>query len=176
MNAVLRRPQAGEYASFYETYVRLVPESDIIETMARQRDETVALFSHVSPETSLVAHAPYTWTLRQVAGHLADGERVFGYRAMRISRGDTTPLAGFDENAYTTAGDFNRIDLTRLTAEFVALRDSNILMFMNLPDKAWCLRGVASGAEVSVQALAYILVGHVAHHLAIARRRLGQTP
>ena len=50
-----------------------------------------------------VCHPPYTWTIKQVVGHLIDSERVFGYRALRFARGDATPLPGFDENAYANA-------------------------------------------------------------------------
>jgi hypothetical protein len=107
-----------------------------------------------------------------VLGHLCDGERVFGYRALRFSRGDETELSGFDENFYVNNAEFDRYPWSELVAEFDALRQANYLMLKNLGAEAWQRRGVASGNPVSVRALAYILVGHVRHHGRIMESRL----
>ena len=104
-------------------------------------------------------------------GHIIDGERVFSYRALRISRGDKTPLAGFEENSYVAAGNFGNANFTDLIEEFSLLRAANVLLFKNLSDEAWLRRGTASEATVSVRALAFILVGHVSHHQNVLRER-----
>jgi hypothetical protein len=119
-----------------------------------------------------VCHPPYTWTIKQVVGHLTDSERVFGYRALRFARGDSTALSGFDENAYAAAARHDRVPLESLAREFENLRRSHIAFFEHLTAEAWLRSGAANNSDVSVRALAYILVGHEWHHVAILRRRL----
>jgi hypothetical protein len=168
------RPHPDEYAPFYAGYVSLVPEEDVLPLLAAGREATARLLDGVGEAEGDARHAPYTWSVKEVVGHLIDGERIFGYRALRFARGDATDLPGFDENAYVAAGRFDRLALADLAAEFAALRRSHELLFAGLPPEAWGRRGVANGAPVSVRALATILVGHERHHAAILARRLGR--
>ena len=108
-----------------------------------------------------------------MVGHLCDGERIFAYRLLRIGRGDETPLAGFDENTYVPAGSFERRELNGLIKEWMATRDATIALVRGLPDDAWTQRGVANGTMVTAPALAYIILGHVEHHLGVLRDRYG---
>lgn len=168
------RPTAGEYADFYATYVKLVLEEDVLVALETQLDDTLLLLHSISEEDSLVRHAPYTWSTREVVGHMTDAERVFGYRTLRFARGDETPLPGFDEGAYATAAGFDRTSLGALASEFEAARRSNMFLFKNLGDEAWGRGGDANGSRVTVRALAYIVVGHARHHTAILRKRLSE--
>jgi len=168
----MQRPDPSEYAPFYANYIALVTETDIVATLAAQLDRFLTLFRPVPEAVGNVRHAPYTWSIKEVVGHLADAERVFGYRAMRIARGDATPLPGYDENAFTAAGEFDRMPLADLVEEFETLRLGNLCLFRHLPDAAWTRLGTANGSPISVRALAWILVGHVRHHAAILRKRL----
>jgi hypothetical protein len=118
-------------------------------------------------------YAPGKWSVREVIGHLCDAERIFAYRLLRIARGDGTPLAGFDENAYVPAGSFESRELNALIKEWMATRDSTIALVRGLPADAWTRRGTANGTNVSAAALAYIILGHVEHHLGILRDRYG---
>lgn len=163
-----------EYAPYYETYVRLVPEGEILGALEAQLDDMLFLLNSVAEEDSLFRHAPYTWSTREVVGHMSDSERVFGYRALRFARGDATPLPGFDEGAYARVADFDRVSLASLAEEFEAARRSNLQMFRNLGQEAWGRGGEANGSRVTVRALAYILVGHARHHTAILRKRLSR--
>ena len=104
-------------------------------------------------------------------GHIVDGERVFSYRALRISRGDETPLAGFEENFYVANSNFSNVRLADTLEEFSLLRQSNVQMFKNLTDEMWAKTGTASDATVSVRALAYLMVGHIRHHANILQTR-----
>jgi hypothetical protein len=170
----MARPEPSEYALHYGNYIRLVPEEDVLEAMKSELARTLELLRAVSEDESLRRHPPYTWSVRQVVGHLIDSERVFGYRALRFARGDATPLPGFDENAYAAAAGSDRIALADLAEEFEALRRSHLCLFAGLPGDAWDRRGLANQAEVSVRALAYVVVGHERHHMAIVRKRLGR--
>ena len=167
----MSRPEKTEYAQFYETYVSLVNESDVVSAMQKQADEVSDLFSRISDEKGLYAYAEGKWTINELLGHLIDGERIFAYRAFRISRRDKTPLAGFDQNPYIENADYNSVKLAKLLAEFSLLRQSNILLFNNISDEMWTRKGIASDNEISVRALAYIMVGHIRHHVKILKDR-----
>jgi hypothetical protein len=168
----MARPETNEYTSSYGNYVKLVSEDDIVAAMRSELVKTLALLNGVADRDASVCHPPYTWTIKQVVGHLNDCERVFGYRALRFARGDTTPLPGFDENNYARFAESDQRPLSDLAAEFEALRSSHLWFFQNLPATAWMQRGSANNNEVSVRALAYTIVGHERHHTAILRRRL----
>jgi hypothetical protein len=171
----MSRPGPTEYAPYYEKYLALVPEDDILVALEGELGATLALLRSVPTAEADVRHPPYTWTIKEVVGHLTDCERVFGYRALRIARGDPTPLAGFDENAYARAADADRHPLAELAEEFEVVRRSHIWLFRHLAEECWARTGVANETGVSVRALAYILVGHERHHTAIVRRRLSDS-
>jgi DinB superfamily len=168
----MARPEPDEYAPYYGKYVALVPEDKILPAMEATLAETLALLRDVSDHDASVLHPPYTWSIKQVVGHLTDTERVFGYRALRFARADSTPLPGFDENLYARSASFDRHPLAVLTAELDLVRQSHIALFKNLARDNWSRRGIANSNEISVRALAFIIVGHHRHHHAIVRRRL----
>jgi hypothetical protein len=170
----MHRPNQDEYAAFYATYVSLVPEEGVMPTMEAQLDDALFLLRSVSEEDSLVRHAPYTWSTREVVGHMTDAERIFGYRALRFGCGDETPLPGFDEGAYARVARFDRTPLEALASEFEAARRSNVLLFKNFGQEAWGRGGDANGSRVTVRALAYVIVGHARHHTAILRKRFSR--
>ncbi len=156
----MARPDSTEYAPYYTKYVELVPEDDIVTAMRSQLGETIALLEHVSEREACLHHHPYTWSIKDVVGHLTDSERVFAYRALRFARGDSTPLPGFDENSYVQVAQFDQQPLGDLLAGFEVVRRSSICLFQGLSDVAWSRRGIANGNDVTVLGLAYIIVGH----------------
>ncbi|HSK72040.1 MAG TPA: DinB family protein [Pyrinomonadaceae bacterium] len=167
----MNRPESNEYDRYYETYVSLVEETDIVTAMQNQLTELEKLFGEITEEKSLHAYAPGKWTIKELLGHLTDGERIFAYRALRISRADQTPIEGFEQDGYIENSNFNGAKLTDLTEELILTRKANLILFKNLPDEAWTRTGTASDVPVSVRALAYIMVGHIRHHLNILRER-----
>lgn len=166
------RPTTDEYASFYAGYVEQVPENDIVQVLESQLAEVVPFWNSIPESEAAIIHQPYSWKIRQVLDHLTDGERIFGYRLLRIARGDQTPLPGFDEHFYAKASEESAAPLSDIVAAFEALRRANILLLKNLAKEAWCRMGVMSDTTISARALAYILAGHVRHHDAILRKRL----
>ena len=165
------RPTETEYANFYESYVAHVTEDEILPAMRSQIDAIDVLLDRVSPERETYAYAEGKWTIRQIVGHLIDGERVFGYRALCIARGETQNLPGFDENEYMVNAPYENVELEDLLSEFRLARLSNIAMLRTLDETAWTRMGMANGAPVSVRALAYIMVGHARHHMGVLRER-----
>jgi hypothetical protein len=167
----MMRPEKSEYAEYYERYVSLVEETDIAAVLENQLNELRELLQTVTEEKSLFAYAEGKWSIRELIGHLSDGERIFAYRALRISRADQTPIEGFEQDGYIENSNFNGVSLADLIAELVHLRQANVVLFKSLSDEAWARTGRASDNTVSVRALAYIMAGHIRHHLKILNER-----
>lgn len=167
----MNRPEKTEYDAYYEKYVSLVDETDILTALENQSSELQNLLDGISEEKSFHAYDKGKWTIKELVGHLIDGERIFAYRALRIGRADLTPLEGFEQDGYIENANFNERTLADLSEEFLLLRRADNLFFKNLDDAAWLRVGTASDAPVSVRALAYIMVGHVRHHANILRTR-----
>lgn len=160
----ITRPQPGEYAQYYDRYISLVQGDDILKTLNQQRRDTMLLLSGRDEEDGDFRYAEGKWSVKELLGHLCDTERIFAYRALRIARGDTTPLAGFEQDDYVRNGSFARLTLADLVEEFIAVRRATLTLFRNLDEDAWMRRGVASNNEVTVRALAYMIAGHELHH------------
>jgi len=158
------RPQPGEYASYYEKYLSQIQGNDILATLDDQGRQMLLLLSGRTEADGELRYAPEKWTVKEVLGHVCDAERVFAYRALRISRNDPTPMEGFDENDYVRNGPFARRTLADLIEDYITVRRATISLFRNLDEAAWTRRGVANKNESTVRALAYIIAGHELHH------------
>ncbi len=169
--SVIQRPAAGEFAPFYAGYVDGVPEGDVVEILERQGRELAALLGGVSADRGAYRYAPDKWTMQEVVGHITDAERIFTYRAMRIARGDATPLPAFDQDGYVQRGNFGRRTLADLAAEFAAVRAATVALFRAMTDEESRRVGTASNASVTARGLAYIAAGHERHHTRILRER-----
>ena len=167
------RPTADEAAAYYQTYIAEVSGDNIGEQLLGQLSQVEGLFSDLDDAAAMVRYAPGKWSIKELLGHLNDSERIFSYRLLRISRGDSTPLPGFDQNPYVVAGRFDDRRLSDLLGEFRAIRLSTLALSSGIPGLAWSERGVASENPVTARALLYIIVGHVAHHLQVLRDRYG---
>jgi uncharacterized damage-inducible protein DinB len=165
------RPTPEEFAPYYATYIDLVPEGDLIETLERQLAETTALLAAVPEERSRFRYAEGKWTLAEVVGHINDTERIFAYRALRVGREDATPLASFDQDPYVVTSPAARMSLKELSEEFNAIRRASIVLLRNFDEAAWMRRGTASGKTVSARALGWMIAGHELHHRKILRER-----
>lgn len=172
-DAPVPTPAPDEYAPFYAGYVAAVAGEDVRALLARQLPALDAACAALSEEGALHRYAPGKWSIKEVVGHLADTERVFSYRALRVARGDATPLPGFDENAFVAAAGSDRRPLGELLDELRLVRASTLALLDGVQAEAWERRGTASGAEVSLRALAHIMAGHVEHHFGILGERYG---
>jgi len=170
------KPEAGEYVPYYDRYISLVPAGDILEVLRGEGEKALALWRSVPESEAGFRYAPDKWSLRQVAGHVIDAERIFSYRALTFARNDQTPLPGFDENPYVENAAFDDVPFADLAAEFEHVRHATLLLFQHLAPEAWTRRGTASNNPVSVRALAYLIAGHELHHRAILRDRYLHRP
>jgi uncharacterized damage-inducible protein DinB len=165
------RPGEGEFNPYYGRYIDRVPEGDVVETLERQIAGTTELLRSLPAEKHDHRYAPGKWSIKEVIGHLCDGERVFSYRALRFARGDETPLPGFDENLYAENANSAARTLEDLTSELEHLRLSTVRFFGGLDETAFTRRGTANNDAISVRALAFIMAGHETHHLDLIRTR-----
>jgi hypothetical protein len=167
------RPAASEYAPFYAGYIAALPDGDVLDILERQTSELRQLAAATPADRETFRYADDKWSVREVFGHMIDGERVFSYRALRFSRGDETPVPGFEENQYVAASHFDSRPLSSLVDELVLVRQASLALFRGLEPEDWARTGTANNHSVSVRALAFIMAGHVQHHLNILRDRYG---
>ncbi len=169
----LSAPAATEYADFYATYTRLVPDGDVVEHLRRQGEATLALLGALDEARAAYRYAPDKWSIKQLLGHLIDGERLFAYRALSIGRGDPAELPGMDQDQWMSGVDFDARTLASLLAEYRAVRAASLALFETFDEQTGARRGIASGASVTVRALVHIIAGHELHHLGVLRDRYG---
>jgi uncharacterized damage-inducible protein DinB len=167
----IARPEPDEYAPYYSGYISLVPERDILETLDVQRRQTMLLLCGREESDGDYRYAPDKWTVKEVLGHVCDAERVFAYRALRISRGDHTPIEGFEQDDYVRNSPFAQRPFAELIEDYIAVRRATLTLFRNLDQTAWARRGTANGKEVSVRALAFMIAGHELHHRRILEEK-----
>ena len=167
----MKRPEPTEYADFYANYVSRVPGSDVLGVLESQRLQMLQMFAGRSERDGSFRYAPGKWTVKEVLGHVTDTERIFTYRALRIARGDQTPLPSFEQDDYVKNGGFGERTLASLAEEFALVRAASIALFRSFSQEAWSRRGIASQKEVSVRGLAFITAGHQIHHRLILEER-----
>jgi DinB superfamily len=165
------RPKPDEAASYYSMYIDRVASDDVVGYMATQLDEMLAYLKGISEEKSLYRYAPDKWSMRELLGHVNDCERVFAFRALWFARAFPDSLPSFDQEVAVAGAESDKVSWANLVEEFESVRKATITFFRQLPEEAWSRSGIASDNPVSVRALAYIMAGHVDHHLAILRER-----
>jgi hypothetical protein len=167
------RPRPDEYDKAFERYVSRVPETEILAVLEVQPADLAALFASVPAERETYRYAPNKWSIRDVVGHMVDAERVMGYRALAISRGEKAALPAFEEAEYAATAGYAHRPISSILDEFACLRRSHVLMLRHLDDDAWGRVGTANALPITPRALAYVLVGHARHHMAVLAEKYG---
>ena len=167
----MTHPQANEAASYYFGYIDLARSENIVTFLDEQLPATMSFLEGISEEQSLHRYEPDKWTMRQVLNHVNDGERIFLGRALWFARGLTDPLPSFDQEIAVAGANANDTPWRQLVDEFRTIRVGTLSFFLNLPSDAWYRTGVASDNPFTVNALAYIIGGHVAHHVGVLKER-----
>lgn len=169
--ASIGRPQPGEYAPYFDRYISLVKGDDILEILDEQRRQFLLLMSGRSEQDGNFRYAPGKWTVKELIGHVNDAERIFAYRALRIGRGDQTPLEGFEQDPYVQNAEFNARTLEDLIEDYIAVRRATLSLLRSFPPEAWKRTGTADNKPVTARALAYMIAGHDLHHRSILEER-----
>jgi uncharacterized damage-inducible protein DinB len=167
----MERPETNEFDPYYNTYISLVEDDSVLSILPAQPAELRTIFSDVPEEKGTFAYAVGKWTIKELLSHLIDAERIFAYRILRISRGDATPIEGFEQDGYIENSNANNRSFADLLEEFDLQRRSNMFMLNNLSDEAERRTGTASEKTISVRALTYIMAGHIRHHIRILNER-----
>jgi hypothetical protein len=168
---MIGRPESSEAGPYYFIYIDQVAGDDPLAAIETQLDESLAFFSRISEEKSLYRYAPEKWSVRQVLNHVTDTERAFAFRALWFGRGFDTPLPSYDQNVAASGAEADKVSWAAHVDEFHQVRRSTISLFRNMPPEAWLRKGIASDNPFSVRALAYIVAGHVAHHVTVLNKR-----
>ena len=166
------RPDQTELAPHAAAYVELVPGQDVIKVLEEQISRSIAFVRPLSEAyASEFRYAPGKWSVKEQIGHLSDTERILSCRALRIARGDRTPLAGFEQDDYVRSAGANGRVLTDLLDEMQVVRAASLSLFRSLDAEAWKRRGQVSHWNLSVRGLAFTIAGHELHHFRILRDR-----
>ena len=167
----MKRPETNEFASYYGKYVSLVEGDDVLPALTAQAADMRAVITALPEDKGTFAYAEGKWTIKELLSHLIDGERIFAYRILRISRGDKTPIEGFEQDEYIETANANARSFADLVDEFDFQRRSNLLMLKGVSEEGSQRMGTASNNPISARALAFIMAGHVTHHMNILRER-----
>jgi len=167
----LKRPVASEYAPYYARYIELVPDGPIVDILRTQVRDTLELLRAQPEAKGEHRYAPDKWSIKELVGHVIDGERVFAYRALRFGRNDATQLPGFEQDDYVRDGGFAARSLHHLADELEAVRRATVLLYEGFSEEHWSRKGVASENPVTVRGLAYIIAGHELHHVKILKEK-----
>lgn len=168
---IISRPDKSEYQSYYETYISLVPGGNIISLMKDQLRDLIKFFEQINEDKSLHRYAEGKWSIREILGHLIDGEQIFTYRALRIARDDEASLPGYDENLFVENAHFDRLSFTSLIELFILTRKFSIGVYNSFDEESLLKRGVVDNKPLSVRAIPYVITGHVTHHLKVIEER-----
>src|SRR5262245_18252403 len=168
---MMNRPLETEYPPEFQAYINQVSETDILPVLRSQMDDLDVLLERVAPEKETYAYAEGKWSIRQIVGHLIDGERVFGYRAFCIARGEQQNLPGFEQDDYLQTAPYQHIELEDLLSDLRSIRHGNISVFRTLDEQSWNRTGTANQIRITVRAIAFGMAGHVRHHMNVLRER-----
>jgi hypothetical protein len=168
---MLGRPQPREAAPYYFTYIDQVEGENPLQEIENQLEELSPWLSSISEEKSFDRYAPEKWSIRQVLNHVADTERAFAFRALWFALGFDAALPGYDQEVAANGAQADSVSWAAHVEEFQRVRRATISLFRNLPLDTWMRTGFASGNLFTVRALAFIIPGHVAHHVKILRKR-----
>jgi len=166
-----KRLGTNEYNPYYSTYIKLVPDGDIIHILEQQMKETNLLLKDISDSEGHFRYAPNKWSIKEVIGHIADTERIMAYRLLSIARGETAELPGYNDDMYVLRAAFDKQSMQDLLTNLTVVRQSTVHLLKSLDKDAWLQRGIANNSEVTVRALANIIAGHELHHRQIIKVR-----
>lgn len=164
-------PERNEAADYYYRYIDRITSPDIVGVLESQLEEALGALAGISEEKSLHRYAPDKWSIRQLLNHVSDTERVLLSRAFWFGRGFDTPLPSFEEKISAEAAQADSLSWARHLEEFRGVRLATATFFRNMPAEAWSRSGIASGNLFTVRALAYLIAGHLTHHLSILQER-----
>ena len=163
------KPDASSLSAYQRGYIDLVPSGDLTEILEKNLQNALSLVSSLGSEKLSFRYAPGKWSIPQILVHMIDTERIFSYRVLRISRGDQTPLPGYEENDYAAASRADERDFKDILEEYSSVRKATLSLFKSLSAEDLLRKGISNGKEISAGALCYMLTGHEIHHCKVIK-------
>ncbi len=160
-----------EYAPSYAPYIVALHDGDLIEELEISLHDFIRFVREIPMGKHDYRYAEGKWTIKEIIQHLIDAERVFSYRALRFARRDRTPLPGFEEDDYAAAVNAGARHLQSLLTELSIVRESTLALFRSFDQESMLARGNASGKEISVRAIGFVIIGHMRHHRKVFAER-----
>jgi hypothetical protein len=167
----ISKPGPDEYGPNYAGYIDKVKGDDLIAALENGSANLLSFARSIPADKLDYRYQDGKWTIKEIIIHQMDVERIFTYRALRFSRNDSTPVAGFDDDDYVSESNASARSLDGILDEYTALRRSTIEFFKNITEEMSRRMGIANGKELSVRALGYIIPGHEIHHLDVIREK-----
>ena len=161
----------NEYSKSVATYIESLDDITLLDELEISLHDFIKFVQNIPMDKFDYRYAENKWTIKDIIQHIIDAERIFGYRALRISRNDKTPLPGFEENEYAQNTNAIRRSIQELLTELSAVRHSNLLLFKSLSDKQLTKLGTASNHTISVRAIGFLIIGHQKHHQKVFQER-----
>ncbi|MFC6269004.1 DinB family protein [Frigoriflavimonas asaccharolytica] len=154
-----------EFQKYIQRYVDLLPSENWMQQLIHSENQTLEIYSKLDDESSLFKYAEGKWSLKEILQHLIDCERIFQFRALSFSRGESHNLPGFDEEIYANNANADSRKLQDLIDEFTVVRQSSLLLFKSFSKEMLANNGFANDNEISVETIGKLVVGHNLHHL-----------
>ena len=165
------KPSTESYPAYFQKYVTLVPEDELITAFANQKHILKQFLSSITEEKSSYAYAAGKWTLKELLQHMIDTERIFNYRALCFSRKESVSLPGFEENDYAANSNANARSWHDLVEEFIAVRTSTELLYKSFSSDMLEISGSSNNNRATVNSLGFITLGHFYHHKKVMEER-----
>ncbi|MEO7561864.1 MAG: DinB family protein [Ferruginibacter sp.] len=165
------KPIEGTYPAYFQNYINQVPEEDVMTAVENQQNVIDTFFDSISEEKSTYSYAEGKWSLKELLQHVIDTERIFIFRSLAFARKETQSLPGFDEGVYAAHSNANARTWKSLCEELKAVRKTAQLLFESFTDEMFSSTGLANNNTTTVNAMGFILVGHVYHHKNIIESR-----
>lgn len=169
----LPRPAHSEHADYYRRYIDQVRDDDVLAHLRREGAHTLALLTKIGEDRAAFRYAPDKWSIKQVLGHIVDGERLFAHRALAIARRDPADQPSMEQDDWMAAAGFDRRTMASLCNEFRAVRAATLALVESFDAEVGLRSGRASGNPFTVRSLVWTIAGHEAHHMAVLGERYG---
>jgi uncharacterized damage-inducible protein DinB len=161
----------NEYSVFNATYIKAAGEVELVEELEICLHDFIRFVQNLPMDKFDYRYAEGKWTIKEIIQHIIDTERIFAYRALRISRNDSTPLPGFDENYFAQNTNGNSRSIQDLLMELSAVRHSSLLLFKSFSEEQLLREGIASDHPITVRAIGFMLIGHQKQHQKVFEER-----
>lgn len=170
-----QKPDPSTYATYYHRYVNSLSEGSVLDILADQLETFTSYIKNLTRDQLHYSYAPEKWSICQLIVHVLDSERVFAYRMLAFSRGEKQNLPGFDQNEWIDNLNVDHRSVHDLAEEFITVRNATHALIRSFNLEQWRAKGMANNSEMPVQAMAWIIAGHLQHHMNILTERYQTT-